>query len=273
MHICSHCNIDTILFMENFSRCPKCELVYYLDAQAVEYEDNYFETEYQNQYGTNYIDDKNKIQNRMKERIEKLTCYLQNLQGKKILELGSAAGFFLELMQKEGCEVTGWEKSSYMNSKAKESGLNSLCGDIFTLYNDWKNENASGFDVVAAFYVIEHIKDQKSLWKMLASLVNNDGYLLIATPSLFGPMYKFFKKKWASTHPRDHFVDYSLRSLKKVARMYNFKVISTSAEGIHPHRMPLGKFWPLTSFYTALQKKLSFSDTVFVILKYQGEIQ
>lgn len=250
--------------------CPTCYLHSFLNAKTIEYEDHYFLEEYQKQYKSTYINDKKKIQHRMQWRLQLLNQYLSkakipNAKNKSLLEIGSSAGFFLELAQKSNYHIQGWEISNFMTKYANKAGIPTIQGDLFSLYQKYKNQKK--FDVIAAFYVIEHLSDQQKIWEIFSDLIKPNGFLLISTPSIFGPTFYFNLPQWIQTHPKDHFVDYSPKSIKKIAKLFQFKVVTQKAEGIHPQR-----FWKGSSIigkylYTLIQRKFTFSDTLFTILQ------
>ena len=261
--------------LPDFLHCQHCRLVFNSRAYKKEYEDHYFLKEYKKQYGKSYFEDKQNIQKRMTWRLKHLQKYTQennrtilceNTTPCKLLEIGSACGFFLELAQEVGFEVLGWEVSSLMGKYANQHGLTTKIDNFESLYYDWK-KRPSQVHVVAAFYVIEHLKKPFLFWKAVSEMLHDGGLLALAVPSIFGPTFYFNKCDWRSQHPSDHFVDYSPASLKKIGKTYSLKLLDVYSEGIHPNRFPLGNVSIFQSFYRILQKKVPFSDTVFAIFK------
>ena len=253
-----------------FEKCLTCKTIFYLKAKNIHYGEKYFLKEYKNQYGKSYFSDKVNLQKKMQWRMDHFFQRV-NLQeqfpNEKIclLEVGSAAGFFLELMPKYNIIAEGWEFSSFMSRHAKNNGLNSIAGDFFSIYSP--QSHSQKFHIIASFYCIEHIANQKKLWEAFYAILKPKGFLLISIPSYFGPLFYFHYKKWIMSHPMDHFVDYSLHSLKKVALKFQFRFIQAFSEGLHPERFPLGNHAALQPIYKFFQKKFCFSDTIFIILQ------
>ena len=236
----------------------------YLAARETVYEEEYFSKEYEAQYGSTYLQDKPKLLQRLEWRWEK-TQTLFTAPPHRLLEIGCAAGFFLEYLQGEIEHLEGWEISQEMCQYAAHLGLLVRNVTFFEGYHSWQKNKEDTFDVVAAFYVIEHIKQQARLWKALRNLVTPGGLLLLAVPSTFGPMYYLNFGEWRKTHPQDHFVDYSPLSIKKVGAQYGFIRVAHFAEGIHPSRFHLPNlFDPVLGW---MQKKFAFSDTCYIILR------
>lgn len=266
---CPICETKAKLLKYSFYRCPADGLVFNIEAKALSYDKDYFQKDYQKQYGKTYLEDKENIQKRNLWRL-KLFQKFAPAPKARLLEIGCAYGFFLELAQKSGFSVEGWEISAEAAQFCQKKGLFVKKGDFFTLYQAWKKKKNPPFDIVAAFYTVEHFAKQREFWEIAQELLNRQGFLLLSLPSTFGPMFFFHRENWYKTHPEDHFADYSPKSLAKIGKRYGFKLLLTKAEGIHPARFPGGSFPLLQNFYRKIQEYFSFSDTVYAILKKTG---
>ena len=256
---------------EQFQRCPQDYLIWNASPSTVNYEDEYFQTEYRLQYGREYLADKQSIVNKMTERWHLFKKVQKPNKNKKprLLELGSAAGFFLEIAKNDGWDIEGWEISQLMSEYANHHALKTKCGSFYDLIKKIPKATYGSLDCLAAFYVLEHLTEQNIFWSEARKLLRPGGYLLLSMPSSFGPLFYFNFEKWKITHPGDHVVDYSPASLTKVAAYYGFQVSHLSIESAHPSRFGLenygGVIYPVLK---EMQKKLVFSDTFFAILKY-----
>lgn len=272
-HYCLYCGSRLVQqkgIMSEYALCNNDELIHYLGASAVEYEDDYFNREYRQQYGRTYSEDKANIQKQMKKRLNLLKT-VTDTKGKKLLEIGSAAGYFLELAEADGMQAEGWEISESMSTQARQNGLKTLTGDFFSLYENLnRSENFQQSDILAVFYVLEHFQNQRLFWRAAADLLTDNGFLLIALPSTFGPVYHFNRRVWVDTHPADHFVDYSPRALELVARQSGFRMISHVPESLHPERFLFGDVPVIRDIYSMYQKMTVFSDTFMAVLQKKG---
>lgn len=262
--ICEFCNIPAKHEVSGFYKCPRCGNLYNSGYKTTAYEGDYFEDEYKKQYGLSYIDDKKNIQKKMFTRLNHIKKYMNQTEGKRLLEIGSAAGFFLEIASDSGFLSQGWEISAYMSEYANKQGNKTTQGNFLDLLD---NEKTGNFDLVCAFYSIEHFQCQKKIWQGLSRLLNKGGLLALTVPSYFGPVYYFQKEQWIKTHPVDHFVDYSPSGIKKVCSLFGFKLLQAFPDAYHPERFIFGRSIIFRKFYTMLQKKLVFSDTIFLILQ------
>lgn len=271
MQACPFCDLNpaAIPHLLSFRKCPRHKILINTTYRVLSYEEDYFGAEYKTQYGKDYLSDRESLMKRNSERISQTKEYFSSQSHKKVLEVGSAAGFFLELMQQKGYDVTGYEISRKMATYAAERGIKTIQGSFMNLPAEHPELLKAPFDIVAAFYVLEHFAEQKTAWKILSNLTRTGGYLLLTLPSYSGPVYMFNKDHWAKTHPPDHAVDYSPEALKVVANEFGFKLKKVKSEGIHPSRFPLGKYFPFNLIYSTFQKNSACSDTIFAILEKQ----
>lgn len=266
---CPFCDSATreVSGLKFFRQCPKHKILVNSRYKVLSYEEDYFGAEYKAQYGKEYLADKDALWQRNARRFDLASACFSAQSHKRVLEVGSAAGFFLELMQQKGFETTGIEISRQMSDYANKRGITTIHGSFTQVLADYPDLPRTPFDVVAAFYVLEHFPDQKSIWQNFSQLTRSGGFLLLALPSYAGPAFLFNKAHWGQTHPADHAVDYSPLALKRVSAEFDFRVRKTTSEGIHPQRFPMGKYFPLRQCYTWLQKITAFSDTIFAILE------
>ncbi len=218
------------LYPSEYNICSNTGACFYLKAKHREYSSSYFMEEFKNQYNKTYYEDEINLRNLAKKRLSILTKFIQP-NNKKILEIGCAAGFFLSEAKKIGFIEKGIEISESESKYAKEYlNLNVDCISFL----DFKSEEK--YDIISAFFVIEHFSDQEKIFNKIFSLLNEGGFIFLALPSLNGPTYQTNPKEWFDTHPSDHFVDYSDTSLEKVLSIFNSKVIFRAPMSYHSQR-------------------------------------
>jgi SAM-dependent methyltransferase len=257
----------TPLSDRRFGVCRKDGLVVNGAYEFRRYEHDYFEKEYCNQYGRSYIQDRQAILARNEMRFAKIKELAPVATHPQVLEVGSAAGYFLKIMQEAGYSVRGWEISEAMTKYANARGIKTLRQDFLRGAQQHEKQKKQPYDIVAMFYVLEHIAEQRLVWQKLASLVRPGGYLLLALPSADGPTFRFHRQRWYDTHPLDHSVDYSPRSLRLAGRQFGFELVAAYSEGIHPQRFPLGSYRIAAWFYRRALENAPLSDTIFAILR------
>jgi 2-polyprenyl-3-methyl-5-hydroxy-6-metoxy-1,4-benzoquinol methylase len=129
-------------------------------------------------------------------------------------------------------------------------------------------EDSNKYDVIAAFFVIEHLPDQEKVFNKLFSLLNPGGYIFLGLPSIYGPTFQTNPEEWFKTHPSDHFVDYSIFSLKSLLKKYESEIVFRAPMSYHPNR-DLG--WrgktPIKLMYKVLANISCYGDTIQVLAK------
>lgn len=253
-----------------FAECAKDKILLNANYTERKYTPSYFDAEYKAQYGKSYLDDRDTLHARNAARLERMTPLMNAQSHPRVLEIGSAAGFFLKAMQQRGHAVRGWEISPTMAKYAKSQSVETECQDFFEGVRKWKKKKEQPFDILALFYVLEHLKEQKAAWENFSLLVRPGGYLLLALPSYGGPTFRFNRFEWAKSHPSDHVVDYAPKTLTRISPQFGFHAVSITSEGIHPQRFPGGGKRLLSSLYRFALKHAPLSDTIFAILKREN---
>jgi glycosyltransferase involved in cell wall biosynthesis/2-polyprenyl-3-methyl-5-hydroxy-6-metoxy-1,4-benzoquinol methylase len=95
----------------------------------------------------------------------------------RVLELGSAHGGFVALLRTAGFDAIGLELSPWLVEQANQAGAPTLLGPI----EDQPLEPRS-FDLVVAFDVLEHLPDPVGTLSRCATLLRDDGALMLQTP-------------------------------------------------------------------------------------------
>lgn len=271
MIVCPFCDnaLQPLSQVPGFLECITHKVVMNGSYRTANYEEDYFNKEYASQYGKEYLADGLSIQIRNSIRYTHISRYMNANTHNRVLEIGSAAGFFLSFMREKGFDVTGYEISLSMSQYANKKGIPTFQGSFMSILQENPQLFRTPFDAVTAFYVLEHFEDQSSAWKNFSALTRKGGYLILALPSYDGPMFHFHSAEWAKTHPTDHAIDYSPHALRLVAQDFGFHLQTVKSEGIHPMRFPLGNLFPLRQAYGFFQEIFPFSDTIFAILERQ----
>ncbi len=253
--------IDHPKFPNEYAVCQNTGILKYKKAKARVYGDSYFSDEYKAQYNKTYYEDETNLRQLAAQRLSLLKNFPKSnpSQKPKLLELGSAAGFFLDEARKLGFEVQGFELSEREVAYSVSLGLNVQAKSFLEIPLDsFQNQ----MDVVAAFFVIEHIAEAELAWQRLAHWVKPGGVLLIAVPCFYGPTFQTNPEDWFRTHPSDHFYDYDKTSLKKLLSGLGFQLNYSRPLSYHPirDRGILGKL--PTKVYKTFADLFSYGDTV-----------
>lgn len=177
----------------------------------------------------------------------------------KLLDLGCAQGYFLELLQ----EKTQWQAIGIDANKMSvkfgtQKGLNIICGDF--LQCCFKNGE---FDIVTCFGILGRITHPVTFLENCYRLLAKDGLLMISTPncdgfefSVLGPHHYYFD-------PIDTIGGFNKKNLIHTLKQLGFRIIAISTPGnfdleiIKRHLNIVGHNVELTPF----EKELILDDS------------
>ncbi len=137
----------------------------------------------------------------------------------RLLDVGCATGFFMEIAQQKGFDVSGVELSSFAVQKGREKGLSIIQGTLES--DDFKKES---FDVVTMCDVLEHVTDPKGFLSEAKRILRPGGILLINTPNAESFVARVFGKKWHLIVPPEHVHYFSPRNLGSFLAQNGFEV-------------------------------------------------
>jgi SAM-dependent methyltransferase len=130
-------------------------------------------------------------------------------RGGRILDVGCAAGFFLDEARRAGWRTRGVEVSEYASARARDLlGLDVLTSSFLDAPLDGER-----FDVVTFFNVFEHLSNPRAVEARLATLVRPGGLVLVETWNAESLTARAFGARWHQWDPRFVPYYYSRRSL------------------------------------------------------------
>jgi len=258
------------LYPKEYDICQNTSVLRYKLAKHRMYGDSYFMEEYKSQYKKTYYEDEVNLRSMAIRRLRVIQKILSTSKSKKLLEIGSAAGFFLDEAKKLGFQTKGLELSKReVDYSAIQLGLDVEQKSVLDIpVGLWNSE----FDLLSAFFVVEHIAEIDAIWTRLSSWIKPGGILFLALPSSFGPSFTTNPTEWFRTHPEDHFFDYDVRSLKKLLSILGFELKYVRPMSYHPHRDKsfLGRLpgW----LYRIYSKIACYGDTIEVAAQKKYEV-
>jgi SAM-dependent methyltransferase len=268
---CSICNgfLKPIKKAETFLECNKCGVIYNTAFSITNYSDTYFTEEYKSQYGKSYVDDYNSLYDFAQKRITVINrlCNNNKIQIQSILDIGSALGFFLKaasdnfqsILNKNlyGCEI-----STYATDYSISNYGFTVTNESFENYVPNRK-----FDLITAWYCLEHLPDPIGAIKKIFSMLSDKGLVAFSFPSAFGPMRKFNLQKWKETHPQDHSINFTPLSLRILLKQSGFSSIVIKPASYHPERILNSSrigFFLFSYLYKKISDITGFSDTIEV---------
>ena len=202
-------------------RCPSCRLVYYngdVDPGEI-YKSDYFNgAEYRD-----YLADKPTIQQNFRRRIDRLR---RLRPGGRLLELGCAYGFFLEVA-KEHWDAVGVDVAEDAVKYARDRlGVNAVCADFLEM-----EDEPEAYDVVCLWDTIEHLTHPVRVVKKAARWLKPGGVMAITTGDVGSAVARLRGAQWRQIHPPTHVFYFSRDTLVKTARAAGLEVVEAPHVG------------------------------------------
>lgn len=198
---------------------------------------------------------------------KRMTSLVKPLLSKKrdtrILDYGYGSGEFLNAI------------SSLVDTTLVGYDINTPSGksdEQFTFTSDETIlESLAPFDLIFSFQVIEHVPDPFQFLKFLHSLLNDNGTVIIETPSSSGLLFlKSIRVRWGGWHAPRHFVIFEESSLSELCLKAGFEVSS-----IRYIPSPFQWIETMRTFFPAnsiLQRSLSLDNFFLVSITYLVDI-
>ena len=205
-------------FNWGIEQCRRCRLIY-ANPRAPEetilarYSSEYFWNEYLpavaapgGKYDLEYQDQRHAAMLRLVRR--------HSPHGKRLLEVGTGAGFFLKAAQRAGWETAGLELSSEGSAFARDRlGL-----DVRTERAEEMSFPAGSFDVAVMFDVIEHLFDPVAVLEATRRAVAPGGIFVVSTPNFDALSRLVLGVDWAVLSPLEHVYYFSEHTLAATLR-------------------------------------------------------
>lgn len=166
--------------------------------------------------------------------IQSLKKYLPFESGNTVCEVGCYPGRFLHVFGESGCELNGIDFTRYLPALVlflKEKGYkvgHFEQGDFF------KVDLEKRYDIVSSFGFIEHFRNYDEVIRRQASLVAENGYLVISVPNFSGLIQYILRYFWDSKNLEAHYLpSMNLSKWKRIVKKEGFKIVKAG---------PIGKF-------------------------------
>jgi 2-polyprenyl-3-methyl-5-hydroxy-6-metoxy-1,4-benzoquinol methylase len=206
--------------------CHACDLKYVdpIPGSSEVYSEDYFAGA---EKGFGYVDyDKDKEPmvptfDEYLERIESLT----NAEHPKLLDVGAATGFFLDLAKKRGFDVHGVEISSFAAAQGREKGLDVRSGTLADLGRE------ESYDVITLLDVIEHVSDPRVELKRVYEHLSAEGLLVINTPDAGSLYARAMGARWHLIVPPEHLYYFNRNNMVRLLEDEGFDVLVVSTIG------------------------------------------
>ena len=147
-----------------------------------------------------------------------------NRDGVRLLEVGCGSGDFLFEAQSQGFEVEGLEYSEHAAEQANRR-LGAPRVHVGSLDTAPLPDNT--YDVVAAFDVLEHVRNPRFCAELLYKSIKPGGIIALVTPSLDSWSRRVLGQHWME-YKTEHLTYFNKKSLRILLRNAGFSDISFS---------------------------------------------
>jgi len=262
---CNLCNSDNtkLLFIKdgfNIVQCRKCGLVYVnprLNKETLKniYTQGYYTTQDERGY-EDYIGRETELKTMFRKRLKRIEKYKK---GGRLLDIGCAVGFFLEVAKENGWEAFGVEISEWASNYARERGLNVLTGDLTaTKFPD------DYFDVITMWAVIANLHDPHNNLIEACRILKKDGLIVIHTGNINSIFAKLQGINWNMLTPSGHLYYFSPKTLRKMLELIGFKIVKRSTHGDITQNERIKNLIGYKYVNWFIVKKLKLGDTMTV---------
>jgi 2-polyprenyl-3-methyl-5-hydroxy-6-metoxy-1,4-benzoquinol methylase len=217
-----------------------------------------------------YIKDRACFEKNFQKRIKSICQYRSS---GRLLEIGSASGFFLNLANKH-FESTGYEICEEMAAYAK----NNLALNIKSVDFLQDNISPNHYDIAVMWDCIEHLAHPDHFLKKIHSGLKKGGVIALTTGDIGSFMAKVQGHKWRLIHPPTHVHYFTRQSMAIFLKNHGFEILKIQYPGFYRsfRQMFYGLFvnkksrlwdsintspWAETPFY------LNFFDIMLVIAR------
>jgi 2-polyprenyl-3-methyl-5-hydroxy-6-metoxy-1,4-benzoquinol methylase len=214
---------DGAVFMQHF-RGP-----------SVQYDHDYFFSEYARQYGRTYLEDFPGIREIGQRRIRDVLRHLKRgPDAPRVLDVGCAYGPFLQAAADAGCSVSGIDISEEaVRYVVDQLGFSARTGDVAS---DTAMELGGPYDIVTMWYVIEHFQELDRVLQRIANVVRPGGLFAFSTPNASGVSGRKDFREFCRRSPDDHFSLMTPKTAAALIRPFGFRARAVRVTGHHPER-------------------------------------
>ena len=179
---------------------------------------------------------------------------------KSVLDFGAGTGDFLKICKNNNWQVLGIEPSAEARENAVKKGVH-LKENLLDITNQ-------KFDVITLWHVLEHVENLKSTIKVLKSLLQPEGRIVVAVPNYKSYDAAFYKEYWAAYDVPRHLWHFSQKAIHKLfleAEMIVEETLPMKFDSYYvsllSEKYKTGKSNPVKAFYRGFLSNRSAKST------------
>ena len=142
-------------------------------------------------------------------------------EDRKILDVGSGTGEFLNYFKKKGWDVRGLET----DDKARGFAISNFHCEVDKSIEQTLKKKEK-FDVITLWHVLEHVYDVNGYLSKLKELLKDDGYIILGLPNCNSYDAKYYKEFWYAYDLPIHVSHFTKKDISKLVNKYNFQSLT-----------------------------------------------
>lgn len=185
------------------------------------YQEDYFQ-------GREYIDylaDKPAQQKTLSRHLKQVRRFVPT--GGRILEIGCAYGYFLELIARDYPGSVGIDVSSAAVAHARRQGLDAREGDLLEM------RLSEIFDAVCLWDTIEHLDQPAEVVQRAAALLKPGGHLFLTTGDFGSLLARIQGLRWRQIHPPTHLFYFTRPALSALCQRVEMEVVQFNSVRVY----------------------------------------
>lgn len=175
---------------------------------------------------SDYLSDEAEHRLTAKRRVAKLSG---EVPPGRLLDVGSAAGFFMDEARSAGWEVHGIDVSPDMSAWGKEKLDLDIANGLFQS----ADYPADSFDTVTMWDYIEHSIDPAGDFAKAAHVLRPGGMLMLSTGDAASLVARLSGRRWHLLTPRHHNFFFTVDTLSRYLRANGFEVVAVNHPSAH----------------------------------------
>jgi len=154
-------------------------------------------------------------------RLARQISRLKDPGGRRLLDVGAAAGFFLVAAREQGWKVEGIELSSWLADWAKQH----FDLTIHTAPLQAGQFPPNHFDVITMFDVLEHVEDPTATVRIVRKVLKDDGLFVLSYPDWGSIFARLLKRRWWFLLSV-HLYYFTRQTIRRLLEQNGFEVIA-----------------------------------------------
>jgi SAM-dependent methyltransferase len=177
---------------------------------------------------SDYIADRPALEANFRQRVMKLKKMGFISKKKRIVEVGCAYGYFLNLVKDKSLSHEGFDVTpDGVKFAKKELGVNASNENFLT--KKFKHK----VDLVCMWDVIEHVGQPQEFVKKAASILEKGGALALTTGDIGTLVPRIRKGKWRMIHPPTHIYYFDKKTMTALLDMNGFDLLDYRYDAVY----------------------------------------